>query len=216
MLDSRRDVERHFAEHHFKHIFAHIERAYVPGDVAAKLLSPGLLTLLKATVADERRYPSKLTPILCRQLSGRHLAVFKWKKKLKAGPARPHAVPDNLDLAERPKTMLAWITKHSGKTLEDLWKDNLPADADKETKQNFYHDFHWLLNQGFVLLMADSTVHLAKGVEPPQKTSKPKEAKNEDAKAEEPKAEESPKPKSPKPKSQKPRSQKPKSQKPKS
>ena len=179
LFETRRDVERHFAEHHFKHIFAQVERAWVPGNVSAKLLSPGLLTLLKATVADERRYPSKLTPILCRQLSGRHLAVFKWKKKLKAGPARPHAVPDDIDLAERPKQMLAWINEHSGKTLEELWKANLPENSNKETKQNFYRDFHWLLNQGFVLLMADSTIHLAKAkaTEPtPKKKKQPSEA----------------------------------------
>lgn len=162
LLDTRRDVERHFTDHHFKHIFAQVDRAWVPGNISAKLLSPGLLTLLKATVADERRYPSKLTPILCRQLSGRHLAVFKWKKKLKAGPARPHAVPDDINLAERPQKMLAWITENSGKNLEEFWKIFLSEDADTETKRTHYHDLHWLLNQGFVLLMADSTIHLAK------------------------------------------------------
>ena len=198
LLETRRDVERHFAEHHFQHIYAQVERAWVPGNVSAKLLSPGILTLLKTTVADERRYPSKLTPILCRQLSGRHLAVFKWKKKLKAGPARPHAVPDDIDLAERPQQMLAWINEHSGKTLEELWKANLPEDSNSETKRNFYHDFHWLLNQGFVILLADSTVHLAKtkAPEPAQKkkTSKTtsqnsptaKEAKDSTSTSEEP------------------------------
>lgn len=181
LFDSRRDVERHFADHHFKHIFAQVDRAWVPGNFPAKLLSPAFLTLLKATVADERRYPSKLTPILCRQLSGRHLAVFKWKKKLKAGPARPHAVPDDIQLAERPQKMLAWILENSGKNLEDLWKGVLPEEADKETKQHFYHDLHWLLNQGFVLLMADSTIHLAKAkVAPePPKEKKPKKEKTE-------------------------------------
>lgn len=180
LLADRREVERHFADHHFKHIFAQVDRAWVPGNVSAKLLSPALLTLLKATVADERRYPSKLTPILCRQLSGRHLAVFKWNKKLKAGPARPHAVPEDIQLAERPQQMLVWITANSGKNLEELWKGVLPADADKKTKQNYYHDLHWLLNQGFILLMADSTLHLAKTKPVPQpKKEKAAEASTE-------------------------------------
>ncbi|WP_411845857.1 hypothetical protein AAFN60_20020 [Roseibacillus persicicus] len=177
LLETRRDVERHFADHHFKHIFAEVDRAWVPGNVPAKLLSPALLTLLKATVADERRYPSKLTPILCRQLSGRHLAVFKWKKKLKAGPARPHAVPEDLTLAERPKKMLSWIEENSGKNLEDFWKVFLPEDADADTKRSYYHDLHWLLNQGFVLLMADSTIHLAKNKPKPEAPKKAKEEK---------------------------------------
>ena len=171
----------------------------MPGNVQAKLVSPALLTLLKATVADERRYPSKLTPILCRQLSGRHLAVFKWKKKLKAGPARPHAVPEDIQLAERPQSILAWITENSGKNLEDLWNGILPENSDEDTKRNYYHDLHWLLNQGFVLLMADSTIHLAKAkvVETPKKKkaekAPPKEEAKEDPQAEAnaaPKAEE--------------------------
>lgn len=163
LLADRKEVERHFVEHHFKHLFAEVDRAWVPANVPAKLLSPGLLTLLKDVVSEERRYPAKLTPILCRQLSGRHLAVFKWKKKLKAGPARPHAIPDDLNLAERPQILLSWTEANSGKTLEDLWKACLPEPTDEDLKRNFYHDLHWLLNQGYLLLMADGTLHLAKG-----------------------------------------------------
>ena len=74
--------------------------------------------------------------------------------------------------------MLAWIKENSGKTLESLWKDNLPEDADKALKQGFYHDFHWLLNQGFVLLLADSTVHLAKANVPAQPSAKSPEKKD--------------------------------------
>ena len=144
------------------------------------------MTLLKATVADERRYPSKLTPILCRQLSGRHLAVFKWKKKLKAGPARPHAVPDDIQLAERPQKMLAWITENSGKNLEEFWEVFLPENPDDEIKRTYYHDLHWLLNQGFVLLMADSTIHLAKEKVVTQEAPKKENSSQKKDKAKEP------------------------------
>lgn len=188
LLADRREVERHFTDHHFKHLFVEVDRAWVPGNIAAKLLSPALLTLLKETVAEERRYPSKLTPVLCRQLSGRHLAVFKWKKKLKAGPARPHAIPEDLKLADRPQQILDWIEKNSSKNLEALWKECLPEGAADELKHSYYHDLHWLLNQGYVLLMADSTVHLAKArvaATPPAKekqSAAPKEEKNTESK----------------------------------
>lgn len=194
LLADRREVERHFTDHHFKHLFVEVDRAWVPGNIAAKLLSPALLTLLKETVAEERRYPSKLTPVLCRQLSGRHLAVFKWKKKLKAGPARPHAVPEDLKLADRPQQILDWIEKNSGKNLEALWKECLPEGAADELKHSYYHDLHWLLNQGYVLLMADSTVHLAKArvaTTPPaedKQSAAPTEEKNAEAKTPEEKA----------------------------
>lgn len=190
LFADRRDVERHFAENHFKNVFTEVEKAWVPGNVPGKQVSPGLLTLLKATVVEERRYPAKLTPLLCRQLSGRHLAVFKWQKKLKAGPARPHAIPHDINLAERPEKLIAWLEQNSGKNLEDLWKDILPADADEGMKRGYYHDLHWILNQGYALLMADGILHLAKG----RATATSEEKTKEAPKAEQSKAPETPTP----------------------
>tara|TARA_B100000925_G_scaffold276849_1_gene244300 strand:+ start:4968 stop:6077 length:1110 start_codon:yes stop_codon:yes gene_type:complete len=161
-LEDPKEVERHFVEHHFEQAFQETGRAWVGGNIKGNLLSPGLLTLLRHTVAEERRYPGKLTPILCRQLSGRHVAVFKWKRKLKAGPSRPHPVPEEIVIADRPLTLLNWVTTHSGRKLELLWKDVLPEGIDDNDKADWYHDLHWLLNQGYLLLMADSTIHRAK------------------------------------------------------
>ena len=157
-----REVERHFAEHHFEDAFQETDRAWAGGNIRGNLLSPGLLTLLRHTVAEERRYPGKLTPLLCRQLSGRHVAVFKWRRKLKAGPSRPHPVPDKIVIADRLMSLLSWITENSGRKLEHLWEDLLPNEIGDEEKTGWYHDLHWLLNQGYVLLMADSTIHRSK------------------------------------------------------
>ena len=162
LLDDLKAVEKHFVEKHFDEVFQQTPKAWVPGGVAGNLMSPGLLTLLRQTVAEERRYPGKLTPMLCRQLSGRHVAVFKWRKKLKAGPARPHAVPEDIILADRPQRLLAWLKENSGKKLEDLWKDVLPEGADDKLKHAWYHDLHWVLNQGYALLISDSTLHIAR------------------------------------------------------
>lgn len=167
LLEDRREVERHFLEHHFGEVFVETDRAWVRGDIPGNRLSPGLLTLLRNTVAEERRYPGKLTPLLCRQLSGRHVAVFKWRKKLKAGPSRPHGIPGDISIADRPRALLEWIQKCSGSSLERLWKDLMPPDADEETKHGWYHDLHWVLNQGYVLLLSDSTLHLARSGESP-------------------------------------------------
>ena len=168
-----REVERHFAENHFDSLFSSNAKAWVPGNIASKLLSPALLTLLKETAAEERRYPSKLTPVLCRQLTGRHLAVFKWNKKLKAGPARPHSVPEELTLAERPQTLLAWVKENSGQNIEALWKACLPAEPSDEIKHGYYSDLHWLLNQGFVLLLEDGTLYFGKDKPAPQSKQAP-------------------------------------------
>ena len=164
-LADRREVERHFLENHFEDAYHETNRAWVSGNIRGHQLSPGLLTLLRNTVSEERRYPGKLTPILCRQLSGRHVAVFKWRRKLKAGPSRPHPVPDDIIIADRLLALLSWITENSGRKLEHLWKALLPAEVSDEDRTGWYHDLHWLLNQGYVLLMADSTIHRAKPIE---------------------------------------------------
>ena len=188
LLAEKRDVERHFVENYFEEAFQSTNRAWVGGNIPGNHLSPGLLTLLRLTVAEERRYPGKLTPMLCRQLSGRHVAVFKWRRKLKAGPSRPHPVPEEIVIADRPRSLLNWITENSGKKLEPLWGALLPKEVSDDEKREWYHDLHWLLNQGYVLLMADSSVHRAKkpGEEansPPAKKGKTKKTRRGQAEA---------------------------------
>lgn len=190
LFDDARAVERHFAENHLAEVFEETNRAWVMGDIQGNLLSPGLLTLLKRTVAEEKRYPAKLMPVVCRQLSGRHVAVFKWKKKLKVGPSRPHAVPTDSPLAERPRAMIDHLTRKSGILLKDFWEAVMPAEVTAEQKHEWLQDFQWLLGEGHIILLSDTTVHLAKKPEntqpsAPKKTDAPKETKSEEKPAEE-------------------------------
>ena len=172
LFDDARAVERHFAENHFDEVFEEINRAWVMGDIRGNLLSPGLLTLLKRGVAEEKRYPASLMPVVCRQLSGRHVAVFKWKKKLKVGPSRPHAVPTDTPLAERPRAIIDHLLKTPGVTLKKFWDAVMPADVTDQQKHDWFQDFQWLLSQGHIILLSDTTVHIAKhgeGDAPPAK-----------------------------------------------
>ena len=180
LLPDTQSVERHFAENHFKKAYIESDKVWVSGNVPGNHISPGLLTLLRETVSEERRYPGKLTPMLCRQLSGRHVAVFKWKKKLKVGPSRPHEVPTDIQLAERPQKLLDWVKGNSGENLEKLWEALLPKEVTDTEKHEWYHDLHWLLNQGYVLLLADSTLHLAKQPSPQPEQKKPEEKPKEE------------------------------------
>jgi len=188
LFDDARSVERHFAENSFKKAFEETNRAWVMGDIRGNLLSPGLLTMLKHGVAEEKRYPAKLMPLVCRQLSGRQVAVFKWKKKLKVGPSRPHAVPENTTLAERPQVMIDCLTKKSGVPLKEFWEDVMPADVTAEQKHDWLQDFQWLLSQGHIIFLSDTTVHLSKQT-PQAEASAKKEEPKEPVKSEEPPAE---------------------------
>ena len=196
LLDDARALERHFAERHFEKVFEETDRAWVIGDIKGNLLSPGLLTLLKRCVAEEKRYPANLMPLVCRQLSGRHVAVFKWNKKLKVGPSRPHAVSSGTSLAERPQAMIKYLEENSGAVLKEFWASVRPADVSDSAKHDWLQDFQWLLSQGHIILLSDTSVHLAKktdGGQPDKKADKKTAKKAAKTAREAPKVGEAPK-----------------------
>lgn len=178
ILEDEKAMLAHFDTHLFEETFRATHRADVDSQIIGKLLSPGLLTLLKETIADQRRYPGKLAPFLCRQLSGRHLAVFKWQGKLHCGPSRPHAIGVDVQLAERPAVMLAWILGNPGGGIDALWKTVLPEEVTDEVKKSWYHDLHWMINEGFVVLVSDGRIFSSDhSSAPAKKASTPKKKK---------------------------------------
>ena len=162
ILDNHREVEQHFLEHGFEKEFYQGKAVSALANIPPKMISAGLMTLLRTTVAEEKRYPGNLASILCRQMSGRHLAVYKWKKRLHCGPARPRHVSKDLVMADRPGKMFQWVADHAGGNIDELWKECLPAEIDEATRHTWYHDLHWLINEGLVLLLSDGTLHAAK------------------------------------------------------
>lgn len=178
ILANHREVEQHFLEHFFEKEFYQGKSISALANIPAKMISPGLMTLLNNTVAEEKRYPGNLASILCRQMSGRHLAVYKWKKRLHCGPARPRHASKDMIMADRPTVMFQWVTGHPGANIDQLWKDCLPADVDEATRHTWYHDLHWLINEGLVLLLSDGTIHAAKeqSVKPEPKQEEAKKA----------------------------------------
>ena len=167
ILATRREVEQHFISNGFETEYESGNIMSVRANIATKLISPSLLVLQKNTVAEARKYPGDLASILCRQMSGRHLAVFKWKKRLHCGPARPKHVPDDLVMADRPTALFQWVIKNPAGNIDAMWKDLLPADIDEKNRHLWYHDLHWLINEGFALLFADGKLHAAKELDKP-------------------------------------------------
>jgi len=166
-------LERHFLENHYSQAIEESSKSWVLGDIEGKKLSPPLLTLLKDVVSEERRYPGKLSAILCRQMSGRHIAVYKWDGKLRAGPARPKALPSDISLSEKIETLSTWIDKNSGSDIKKMWSTLLSEDISEEDKHLWYADLHWLINQGYVIFTSDGHIHIAKkGQVSPQNTKK--------------------------------------------
>ncbi|MFC5050219.1 hypothetical protein ACFPK9_06315 [Rubritalea spongiae] len=189
LLEDEKAMIAHFEANLFSEVYHSTHRADVESQIAGKLLSPGLLALLKDTIADQRRYPGKLAPFLCRQLSGRHLAVFKWQGKLHCGPSRPHAIAEDVKLADRPAAMHQWTSENQGAGIDALWKALLPAEVTDEVKKEWFHDLHWMINQGYMVLLSDGHIYTSSAAKSGE-LKKKKEVKTDEGKVESEKSDE--------------------------
>lgn len=156
-IEDRAEAERALAARCFGAAFEETRAARLPGDLKAKNLSPALLTSLKLAAGHLRKHPAVLIPAVCRAVEAEHLPVFKRQGKLFTGPARPHPLPKDAVLAERPGIMVGWIRENKPAKLEGLWKAVLPEGATAPPAE-FAADLFWLLVQGHVLLFTDDTL----------------------------------------------------------
>ncbi len=159
VLETKADMLKHFVDNAFDDCFHKTRKAQVVSEIEAKKLTPSLLTSLKECIQEQRRYPGDLSSFLCRQLSGRQLAVFKWQGKLHCGPSRPHLLVEDLKMADRPQEIYNWVNEHSGSGIDALWKSVLPVDVEEKAKLEWYHDLHWLINEGYVIFMNNGLIY---------------------------------------------------------
>lgn len=189
-IDDRAAAERAVAERCFDKAFEETRLADVSGAIPAKNLSPSLLTSLKIAGTHARKHPAILIPAVCRAVEAEHLPVFKRQGKLHTGPARPHPLPANAVLAERPGIMVAWIRENSPAKLEGLWKAVLP-EGSTAPPADYAADLFWLLHQGHILLFTDDTlvVQEAREAAAPEAGGEVKKAKKKKKKNKKPKVE---------------------------
>ena len=180
-IDDRAEAEKAVAARCFDKAFDTVRTADVSGAIPAKNLSPSLLTSLKIAGTHARNHPAILIPAVCRAVEAEHLPVFKRLGKLHTGPARPHPLPLNAVLADRPAVMVAWIRENKPAKLEGLWKSVLPEGSTAPPAE-FAADLFWLLHQGHILLYTDDTLVVqeareASAVEPGTAVKKAKKKK---------------------------------------
>ena len=177
-IDDRAEAERAFGARCFDAAFEEVRVAEVSGAIATENLSASLLTSLKIAGTHARNHPAILIPAVCRAVEAEHLPVFKRLGKLHTGPARPHPLPLNAVLAERPAKMVDWIRANKPAKLEGLWKSVLPEGSTAPPAE-FAADLFWLLHQGHILLYTDDTlvVQDARETNAPEPGSEPKKAK---------------------------------------
>ncbi len=182
-IDDRAEAERAFGTRCFDKAFEETRLADVSGAIPAKNLSPSLLVSLKMSGTHARNHPAILIPAVCRAVEAEHLPVFKRQGKLHTGPARPHPLPLNAILAERPAVMVAWIRENSPAKLEGLWKSVLPEGSTAPPAE-FAADLFWLLHQGHILLYTDDTlvVQEAREANAAEPSGEPKKKKKKKSK----------------------------------
>lgn len=182
-IDDRAEAERVFGTRCFDKAFEETRLADVSGAIAAKNLSSSLLVSLKMSGTHARNHPAILIPAVCRAVEAEHLPVFKRQGKLHTGPARPHPLPLDAILAERPAVMVAWIRENSPAKLEGLWKSVLPEGSTAPPAE-FAADLFWLLHQGHILLYTDDTlvVQEAREANAAEPSGEPKKKKKKKSK----------------------------------
>lgn len=156
-MDDRAEAERALATRCFDQAFEETRYVEVLASIPPKNLSPSLLTSMKLAGNHARNHPAILIPAVCRAVEAEHLPVFKRLGKLFTGPARPHPLPPNAVLAERPGIMVSWIRANKPAKLEGLWKAVLPEGGSVPPAE-FAADLFWLLQQGHILLFTDDTL----------------------------------------------------------
>lgn len=194
-IDDRGDAERALATRCFDKAFAETRHAEVLASVPPKNLSPSLMVSLKMAGNHARNHPAILIPAVCKAVEAEHLPVFKRQGKLFTGPARPHPLPLNAVLAERPGIMVNWIRENKPAKLEGLWKAVLPEGSTAPPAE-FAADLFWLLHQGHILLFTDDTlvVQEVRDQSAPETDGEPKTGKKKKKKSKKAKTEGSPQP----------------------
>jgi hypothetical protein len=189
-IDDRAEAERAVGARCFEKAFEETRTAEVSGAIPAKNLSPSLLVSLKIAGTHARNHPAILIPAVCRAVEAEHLPVFKRLGKLHTGPARPHPLPLDAVLAERPGQMVAWIRENSPAKLEGLWKSVLPEGSTAPPAE-YAADLFWLLHQGHILLYTDDTlvVQEARDAAAAESGTEPKAKKKKKRKPKKPKSE---------------------------
>jgi hypothetical protein len=183
-IEDRADAERALATRCFDQAFSEVRHTEVLASVPAKNLSPSLMTSLKLAGNHARNHPAILIPAVCKAVEAEHLPVFKRQGKLYTGPARPHPLPLDAVLAERPGIMVNWIRANKPAKLEGLWQAVLPEGSTAPPAE-FAADLFWLLHQGHILLFTDDTLVVQDLRDPltPDPSAEPKSPKKKKKKS---------------------------------
>ncbi len=177
VLETIKEVEEDFLQHHFTDVYETVEKVFINGAVPLKLLSPGLAAYVSILSGKHRRNPQILIPNLCHGLARHHIPIYKWHGHHYTGPSRIRVVPEGTVLADRMQGILNWTKENSGKKVDAMFAElsGVPAGTDEASKQAaadayapYTADMIWLMEQGFILVTNDNSIWYPKGEAAPK------------------------------------------------
>ena len=185
VLKGREEAENHFLNNYAEELVETGIKFTVPGNIEGKMLSSGLLALVKNTSIHAKKHPASLVNPICTILGNEGLKFFKRGKKIFACISRPKPLSDDDTLSEPIKAIVTFIRDRKRVTSKELLDELAPSseNTDSKTDQDssksdseieelnenqlkVLQDLNWLLREGAVIAFGDGKIELATSKNP--------------------------------------------------
>ena len=180
VLKGREEAENHFLNNYAEELVETGIKFTVPGNIEGKMLSSGLLELVKNTSIHAKKHPASLVNPICTILGNEGLKFFKRGKKIFACISRPKPLSDDDTLSEPIKAIVTFIRNRKRVTSKELLdelapsKENTDSGTEKDSSKSdseieelnenqlkVLQDLNWLLREGAVIAFGDGKIELA-------------------------------------------------------
>jgi len=170
IFKSFEEVARHFREHFAPLAIVETAVAVVPGNIAGRLLAPGLLAHLRQETEKLRRgFPLGMIQSLCGEFERKGLKFFKrGKKSLHVSAVRPKALDEATNLTDAIQAIVEFVKTAPKPNVASLLEALVPGfkrpegpaieeSAEwSEPARAVLKDLRWLTAEGYLLEFADT------------------------------------------------------------
>ncbi len=172
--------DAHFLKNFADDSLKTVREITVAGNIPGKLLSPGLLSLLRVELDSQNRFPMNLVQELCRELENHGLRFFKRDKKTTfVCRSRPQFIGDNVPLSDRVRSIIEMVRANSGIGYGKIVGVLAPPAPEPEPvpvaegetpapvapvlstgELAIMQDIKWLVQEGFLTEFANGELHI--------------------------------------------------------
>jgi hypothetical protein len=172
--------DAHFLKNFADDSLKTVREITVMGNIPGKLLSPGLLSLLRVELDSQIRFPMNLVQELCRELENHGLRFFKRDKKTTfVCRSRPQFIGDNVPLSDRVRSIIEMVRANSGIGYGKIVGVLAPPAPEPEPvpvaegetpappvpvlstgELAIMQDIKWLVQEGFLTEFANGELHI--------------------------------------------------------